>query len=727
MIEFSKLVSERWNISAEIAEQVCNAYVKGDSPYYLGEYNIDFCVELSTTLLWEIFDFLKEIDALSSKKKRVINAYKKADMLSNELEMRVNYTANSFELDDLLIPVRPNPRSRGQMAVKKGLKPLADTIMKQEEEAKTLEELAQPFVGTDPSLDSTDAVIQGAKDVVAEIIAYDETVRAMAREFAFEDGYFEVIPKNKKDPKFSQYIARNIPVHELAKQELLELFTAEEKKKVRLKLGVQLFRITELLRHHFITNPDAVGFDIICETIDESWMRLIQPIVERDIKLRFQQDAQSWAGRQMVLELEKSFALERKSGPLLITDANGAKQVLFCAVGANGELLGTTTERKTQDDKPPVISERLKQFLGRYRTGRIIIKDNDGADYAEALLNNAFNSWEELPEFTRYKGANDNSVAKCKWIQDEFESLLDDAMKNLYADAICFLKPIALISKIGTESYEVHQFQNLLPVDRFNELIDRIKTAAQLQAGIPIKEIVDSPLLKLNTVTEKQLLAIRAADAEGGIATKNDMLKIKAMSEVSFRNIAGFIVVPDADSLLDRTVVHPDYFDWFPEITEQLNVSLETVLTEPEYLHSFTTDDLNQKIFIDRNLIPQIIAGRRFVTQPTNKVRRKLKLNEVQEGAIVSGRVTNITQFGVFVNINAVCDGLIHISQLADEYVETPEQVVSVNDRVDVRILKVDVKKRRISLSMRNLGQMAPKVKPSRGQLDNLAEHFKNR
>src|SRR5690606_27528913 len=121
-----------------------------------------------------------------------------------------------------------------------------------------------------------------------------------------------------------------------------------------------------------------------------------------------------------------------------------------------------------------------------------------------------------------------------------------------------------------------------------------------------------------------------------------------------------------------------------------------------------------KKIYIEKKLIDHLSVGKRFISGVTPRVKRKLKLTEVTEGAIVSGKVTNITPFGVFVNINAVCDGLIHISQLADEYVESPEQVVSVGDRVDVKILKVDVKKRRISLSMKNLGTKGPKVKPSK-------------
>ena len=726
MIEFSKQIAERWNIPTSVAEQVCQSYVKGDSPYYLGEYHPILCMELSISQIWEIFDFLKEMDDLSSKKKRALNAYKKAQLISPDLERRINLTTNSFELDDLLIPVRPNPRSRGQIAAGKGLKPLADHILAQSNDTATIEELAAPYIGTNPSLNSFEEVISGVKDVMAEMIAYDETVRAMAREFAFEDGFFEIVPKNKKDPDFTQYIGRSIPVQKVSNEELLRLFAAEEKKRVRVKLGVQLFRITELLRHHFITNPDAMGFDLICETIDESWLRLLQPIVERDVKIRFFEKAQAWASRQMVIDLEKLFSEELSRGHLLVVDAGSAKQVLLIAVNGKGELLGTTTERKLPDGKA-VVNERLKQFVGRYRAEKIAIIENEGASLADSLLEQVFTGWEKLPDVFRYKPDASGTAIRNEWIQREFESLLDDSMKKMYADALLLLKPISLLSNVGIEFYIVHPFQSIMPQQKVLEIVSRIQTAAQLMAGIPIKEIIDSPVNQIPAISQKQLQAIKSADMEGLITTKNDLLKVPGITEVAFRNIAGFLLIPGADSLLDRTLVHPDYFDWFDEIAEQLTVSIETLITEPEYLRSYMTDDFRKKIVIEKKLINQIASARRFVFQPAAKVRRKLKLTEVKEGAVVSGRVTNITQFGVFVNIHAVCDGLIHISQLADEYVETPEQVVSVNDRVDVRVLKVDVKKRRISLSMRNLGTMAPKVRPSRGQLDNLAEHFKNR
>lgn len=726
MIEFSKQISEKWNIPAEAAEAVCNAYEKGDSPYYLAEYNSEFSMDMSISMLWEIFDFLQEMDELGSKKKRAINAYMKADLISPELERRINFTTNPFELDDLLIPMRPNPRSRGQIAVNKGLKPLAERLMAQEDESVVLEELAEPYVGKDPSLKSVDDVIQGVKDVLAEMVAYDETVRAMAREFASEDGFFEVTPKNKKDAAFASYVGRSVSINELSMEELLRLFMAEDRKLARVKLGVQLFRIGELLRHHFITNPDAAGFDLICATIDESWLRLLQPIVERDVKIKLREQAEQWASKRLMSDLEKLCIDEASAGTLLIVDAGLPKQINFITVSSTGELLGTTTERKVTPDATIVPGERLKQFFGRYRPERIAIVDNDGASVAEELIKRIFADVEDVPGIFRSKPAT-AANASCDWIGRELGTLLDDVMKRLYADALLILKPVSLLPKVGLDFYSVHPFQQLVTQERFQRILGRIRTAASLRSGIPVKDILDSAIREIPSVSAKQLQAIVAADKEGQLTTKNDMLKVAGMTEVVFRNIAGFIVISGADSPLDRTVIHPDFYDWFFEIAEQLNVSIETLVTEPEYLRSFQSDDFHKKVIIEKKIIPQLNASRRHLMQPAGKVRRKLKLNEVEEGTIISGRVTNITPFGVFVNIHAVCDGLIHISQLADEYVESPDQVVSVNDRVDVRVLKVDIKKRRISLSMRNLGTMAPKVRPSRGQLDNLAEHFKNR
>jgi protein Tex len=159
----------------------------------------------------------------------------------------------------------------------------------------------------------------------------------------------------------------------------------------------------------------------------------------------------------------------------------------------------------------------------------------------------------------------------------------------------------------------------------------------------------------------------------------------------------------------------------------QLSISPDAVIANPESLREFVEQDVAKKFYIENRLMSQLRAGQRFNAPAFSKHRRKFKLDELQEGTIVSGHVTNITPFGVFVNINAVCEGLIHISQLADTYVETPEQVVSLHDAVNVRIISIDPKKRRISLSMKGLTSQPVKVSPSKRQLSSLANHFQNR
>jgi uncharacterized protein len=729
MIEFTKQIAEKWNISPALSEIICDAFEKGDTPYYRAEYRPEVAVELSLSCLWDIYDFLSGMAELVTKKKRVINALKKAGKLTQAVERRVQLTASPFELDDMLLPLRPNPRSRGQLAIKKGLEPLADFIARQEEGQEPIDAMAQSFVGKDPTLASAADVMVGVKDVLAERFAYDDTVRAMVRDFAYDDGFFEVTLKNKQDPRFAQYSGKQIPLVELTKEEMLSLLAAEDDKSLRLKLGVQLFRITELLRHHFIQNPDFSGFDLLCEIIDDSWQRLLQPIIERDVKVRLRLEAEAWAAQQIAPELEKKYADENRRGTQLIVDAAHPKLVLFICVSGHGDLLSATSEKK-QADGTVASYDRLRQFYLRYRPAAVVICDNERAAAAETIVMHIVPAaeGEQAPAIIRFK--TDPALpnpSESEWLRKKYESLLDADTAKVFGAALQYLKPVVLLPLLGTAYYQIHPLQKIVSKERFVTIVDRIVADAMLHRGIAIKDIADSPLRAMTCVSPEILQAVKAADAKEPFTSKNSILAVHGMTEVVFRNIAGFVVIPQADDMRDRSLAHPDHYAWLDEASEQLNASLETIMGDPEILRSFIVEDFLRKAYLEKKLIPQLRNCQRLGPAGSLKIKRKLKLNEIKEGSIVSGRVTNITPFGVFVNINAVCDGLIHISQLADDYVETPEQVVALHDKVDVRILKVDVKKRRISLSMKNLGKQGPRVKPTQGQLNTLAEYFNAR
>jgi len=715
-----------------LANLLCAAYEGGDSPCYLAEYNPQVAGATDITALREVYGFLAGMEEIAVKRKRVANAYKKVGKLTPALEKRINAVSDTHVLDDILIPLRPNPKSKGQLAAKKGVDALADLIAAQTEESQPLEKLAEEYIGKDPSLKSAADVVQAAKDLLAERFAYDDTVRTMAREFMRDDGFFEIMPKNRKDERFGAYADKLIPVNEFTNEELLSLFAAEDEKTIKFKLNVQLFRMTELFRQHFITNPDSTSFYCICEIIDDMWQRLLQPSIEQDVKEGIREQAERWAQKEIVAGLSKKFAQEQSAPSVFVVDMSAKKDYVVVAVSASGNFLGATAEKKPGDGRS-FLTERLRQFFGRHRPSRILYKEG-GAEIPENFIKQANDCLTNPVEVKQVKpAAADRDPCASGYMKQREFAILDNRAKTLYGLAITFLQPVSLVTRLGLSFYTVHPLQKTLRPQKFAEAVDSIVEYAQLLAGTSVKDIADSPIAKFRCVTKELVAAIKAHDAADPICSKNDLLQVKGMTETAFRNIAGFVLIPNAENPIDRSTAHPDRFPFIEQAVNDLTVSRETIVSNPDVLMSQPIDDPTMRVYIQKKLVPQLQVAQRYQGIVSQKSKRRVKLGEVKEGAVVSGRVTNITPFGVFVNINAVCDGLIHISQLTDQYVETPDQVVSVGDRVDVRILKVDTKKRRISLSLKNIGGMGKhassgsKVKPTKGQLDNLAEHFKNR
>jgi uncharacterized protein len=726
MTEFAAIIAEKWNISSSLAADICSHFTKGDTVYYLIDYNPAISAELDASSLNAVYDFLQDSAGLAPKKKRVLNALKKAGALNDIIENRIKLSINGSELDDILLPYRPNPRSRAQVALKKGLGPLADCIAAQEEERKSVEELAQEYVGKAPSLKTVEDVIEGVKDILTERFAYDETVRSMVREFGRQDAFLEVLPRNKKDREFIAYRGKMPSVAEIAPEEYFRLLAAEKKKQIRIKHGIQLFRITELLRHHFIQNPDSTAFELVCEIIDECWARFLQHIVDTDVKGKLREKAEQWAIGRIVEELDKRLGKQEAEATALAFGIAGANDVVMVAFGAAGHLLGATREKRRPGDTDSA-SARLRQFYSRYRPAHIMLLQNENSDTARAIFAKSVGDAAKGEQIVEQEpDALTEKLAQSQWMDREC-TYLDTDMRMLYALGLSLVQPLATIAQVGIEYFSIHPLQEFVSIESLSQILKRTMTEAALRKGISFVDIGGSELENLACVPAQIIDKARKQGAKDRFASKNDLLHVDGMTEVIFRNISGYIYFPNGVSALDRSLVHPDHFTWVEEMASALGISVESLIKNPEQIRSLDFDDFNEKVFIERKLIPQLSFGLQHLTTLAARSRRRMQLTDLTEGAVVSGRVTNIAQFGVFVDINAVCDGLVHISQLADGYVETADQVVSLGDQISVRILKIDKKKRRISLSMKGLGDRGPKVRPSKYQLSSLADHFKNR
>jgi len=722
MVQFARHIVEKWNIQDSLAREICISFEKGFSPYFLADYHPPAAAELDAGILHEIFDFLREQAELAPKKKRLINALSKANKLAPDAENHINALINPYELDDMLVPYRLNPRSRAQLAIQAGIGPLADVVEKQDESvAGPLEDLAKAYAGKAPAYKTVDDVITAVRDILIERFSSNETARTMARDHGYEEASFEIIGKKK-----SRSLGDFVNAHEIKGEKLLELFFAEDRKQLRLKLNIQLFRVTELIKHHFITNPDSVFFDFLSSLIDECWLKVLLPMVERDVKQRLRTESEDLLLRGMLFDLDKKFSGEKITGTVFSLGIFEADTIAAVAFDAEGHLVGATSLKNCFKDRQG-CQARFRQFAARYRPSKALTLHDAASPASKPVLAEFLNDAQTGIEMIEAViDEKIESLAASEWIKSKFSDL-DPGMQKAFAAGISWLQPVNLIPDIGLSFIAVHPLQDLITPERMLTIIRRKTAELELRKGIGIGRITESVFVSEGMIIPEITDALRKRDPQTPLNSKQSLLNVPHMTEAAFANIAGFVVVPNSQDLLDRTLVHPDHTEWVAEMCDQMGVTAEQLIADPEMLRSFACDDYLKKLYIEKKLIDQIRVGQKYLSQSAMLPRRKQKLADIVEGAVASGRVTNITPFGVFVDINAVCDGLIHISQLADGYVQSPEQVVQVGDKVNVRIIKVDPKKRRISLSMKGMGHLAPKVKPTKTQLSDLANHFKNR
>ncbi len=724
MTEFSTYVASNWQISESIAAAICEAFERGDSVFYLSDYEPQISAETDINLLSEIYEALSNIQDMAPKRKRLLNALSKAGALSEELEHRIETCTNSVELDDMLLPFRGNQRTKAQTARDKGLSPLADVFYEQESGSSSSEELASPFVNSENGLPTVDSVLEGVADILAEKFAYDETLRSILRDFAFDEGYFEVIPKDKKDRRFAQYRNKTLPVGQVEHEEYLTLVASEADKSAKLKFCVPLFQVSELLREHFVTNPDFAGNETVSKAIDEAWTRLLEPILERDVKRKLLDNAERTAMRRISGDIMEKFSGRKSTGSILAVGNIDGKNLVLVATSANGKLLGATND-KVNDPAKPFTSVRVKQFVTRYHPGSVLVLENTFTDSCVSIIEKTLHDSVSIPQIIRF--APETSAAdfnSSEWMKHECQHL-DASQVELYAISLRHLLPLGVVAAIGVEHFVIHADQHKIRPASMSQLLLRIITLDGLRKGILPIDSPDSVLANIPEINPEILADIRKHAASKQLTGKLDLFDVHGVTEQVFNNIAGYTVVPSGENPLDKTLVHPKYYGLVEGMAEELGVSVVSLIQEPELLKTFEGGELYERLYVDRKLTEQLRAGQIHLASSISAKPRRIRISDLAEGQVLTGKVSNLTAFGAFVNIGAECDGLVHISELADDYVDKVEQIVGTGDVVDVRVVKIDTQNRRVSLSMKGLGSSRKsKSRASSAQLHTLAEHF---
>ncbi len=751
MIEFAAFISETWSIPEDVAETICSHFAQGDSLYFITDYVPNVATQTDFDTVSEIYEFLNRQKALAPHREKVRTILRKANVYDEDMDYKVEMSISAAELDDLAMSHRTNVRTRGALAIAKGLLPCADEIDDQKSEGDLdalFAEYASKIVPVSVSTESSDVVVDenseqsessesvaeftpvdlvksGVIDILSERYGFDEHARIVVREFVEDEGYIELSFK-KKTKKYDLFRDKQTLIRDLTDEDVLLLRDGELKKDIKVKIGAPLFQIDDLLGEYFLENHDAIGASVILDSIHEAWTRHLQPMVEEVLKEEIIRRAENRLAREIRTDLGKLVNEYISAGKqsLMMVAAYSETEIELVTVDSNGLLLRATREN-VRDFGRPFISAKLKQMVEQYHPSRIAVLGNKLGTSVTDIVKLTVDSLISTPEvFAVSSTTKIAALLKSDFFKESAAQLEENTLKT-YAYGVATIIPVNLLIEIGSENFTVHPKQSLLGEAKMAEVTTELFTAASLRRGVELNKKQDELLLRAG-ITQEKLEILRTKRKEATLNCKYDIRDLEELTESDYHNAAGYIIFSNSDFVLDKSTIHPAEFSLVESICNELGSTPEDLCRDLALLEKFVAADEFVARFVSEKISEQLRAAKRFVSL-SSRPKRKLRMDEVKVDAILDGRVTNIAAFGVFVDINAMSDGLVHISELTDEYVESAEQVVQVGDSVKVKVIEVDGKKRRISLSMKRAGNSGLRIRASRTQIDDLASFFNRR
>ena len=688
---------------------------EGNTVPFIARYRKEMHGTMDDQTIRVLAERLAYLRGLETRKAEIRDAIDAQGKLTPELTAAIENAATLSALDDIYRPYRPKRRTRASMAREKGLEPLADAILSARNGSPSLEALAQPYVSEEKGVSGTDAALAGASDIIAENLSDDASLRSRLRDIIQKTGVIRSASDNADDTTYTMYHDFSEPVRKMQSHRVLALDRGEKEGvlKVTLECDEQaaLSAITRAVLHP--RNPFGA---FLRDTAADSWKRLLFPSLERETRNELTDKACEQAIRIFALNLRPLLMQPPVRGRVTLGFdpgyRNGCK---LAVVDATGKVLDTAV---IYPHKPQCRVEDAKKTLRRLCTRHhvtcIAIGNGTASKESELLV----------AEFIRENGggiaymvvseAGASVYSASKLAAEEFPDY-DVNLRSAVSIARRLQDPLAELVKIDPKAIGVGQYQHDMPQARLSETLDGVVEDCVNAVGADLNT-ASAPLLSrvagISNTVAKNIISFR--EENGRFTGRRQLLKVKGLGPKAFEQCAGFLRVPESDNLLDRTGVHPESYK-----------AAETLLTLCGYTAKDAADgkigelaarvhQLGEKNAAERCGIgvPTLDDMVKELSKPGRDPRDELPppmlrsdvldLTDLKPGMKLKGTVRNVADFGAFIDIGVHQDGLVHISQLCNRFVKHPSEVVTVGDVVDVTVLSVDPKSKRISLSMKH-------------------------
>lgn len=665
--------------------------------------------EVQIRAIGERHEYWVELD---QRRQTVLAEIQKQGKLSPELRSRLLAVTTKAELEDLYLPYKPKRRTRGVMALERGLGPLAEAMWRQENTG--VEQLAARFVKPDAGVADVDAALSGARDVCAERLAEDAELRQRLRESFFRQGTLRV--KKKKEhaeavTKFDMYANFEEPLAKLPSHRYLAIRRGENEGVLSANLTLDLEPHLAYARSRIPVRRGSPWERQLSQVVDDALDRLIVPAVSGDVRVELRHRADAAAIDVFATNL-RELLLGAPFGARAVLGVDpGQRTGCKCAVvDATGKLLAHETIYLVQG---PAAQQKAKDTLRslcqRWAVQAIAVGNGTHGRETEAFVRDVLREagWSDKVVCVSVNEAGASVYSASDVAREEFPEL-DLTVRGAISIARRLQDPLAELVKIDPKSIGVGQYQHDVPEAQLGRKLDDVVESCVNSVGVELNT-ASAPLLArvagIGPGLAKRIVAHR--HQEGAFASRKQLLKVSGLGPRTFEQAAGFLRIHGAAHPLDQSAVHPERYALVEQMARDVGVPLAQLVGNPEHLKRLDLDRYKQGDVGDFTL-KDILAE---LEKPGRDPRRSFEpprfrddvrqLEDLRPGMELEGVVTNITAFGAFVDVGVHQDGLVHISQLADRFVRDPHEVVKVGDRLQVRVLEVDLTRRRIGLSAR--------------------------
>lgn len=712
-MDILKIIQQELEVKLSQVEAAVRLIDEGNTIPFIARYRKEATGALNDEQLRKLNERLQYLRSLEEKKQQVLSTIEEQGKLTEELRGEIENASTLVAVEDLYRPYRPKRRTRATIAKEKGLEPLAALIRLQMTEVSALE-CAKEYISEEQGVKTEEEALEGAKDILAEDISDEADYRTYIRKITIEEGSVLSQAKDlKTESVYEMYYNFEESVKKIAGHRILALNRGEKEKVLTVKISAPEEKILRYLKKQIIREENLNTASILENVIEDSYKRLIAPAIEREIRNYLTEQAEDSAIQVFGKNLTQLLMQPPIVGQVVLGwDPAFRTGCKLAIVDATGKVLDTTVIYPTApQNKVEDAKKVLKEWIQKYHVTLISLGNGTASRESEMVIVELLKEINQPISYVIVNEAGASVYSASKLATEEFPNF-DVGQRSAASIARRLQDPLAELVKIDPKSIGVGQYQHDMDQKKLGEALNAVVEDCVNKVGVDLNTASASLLEYISGISKavaKNIVTYR--EENGKFETRSQLLKVPKLGPKAYEQCAGFMRIQGGKNPLDATSVHPESYEKAMALLEKLGYSLK----------DFTLTGLagiSKKIKEKNGLSQELGIGEitlqdigRELEKPARDPREEmpkpilrtdvLEMKDLETGMILKGTVRNVIDFGAFVDIGVHQDGLVHISQISDKYIKHPLEVVSVGDIVEVKVISVDLNKKRIQLTMK--------------------------